>query len=650
MANSKKEYRDLDLQGNEIQDVVIENLSSAPSNPSKGRIYYNTTDNNLYLYNNSTWEDLAAAGSGGGSGVSISSASFNTSDGVLTLTMSDSSTVTVDLDGRYTNASNIDSGTLNEARLPTGINPNKIGNGLIVNEEFDRLNGVTSNIQTQLNNKLESLEDDTNPYLGGNLNCDGNEIINPAMIDWDTNTPSPITALGEMSYDLGYDALRLYNDTGKIHYIGQDQDILLGASETVTIGQGVSLKATSVMGFPQFEKFIANGTKEAKDFVGLAITTTSNNNFGKILKYGYLNGVNTSSYSVGDKLYPSASTAGGLTNTQPTGSNVAICVATVATSATNGKILVHANNIDLNASGSSVTVDSTLSTTSTNAVENQAVTNEINTKQDTITGTTDITLNELTTNGDITVKEDQDMSIVLGRLRIDSRFSDTWNLSHYDLPSTSQYQFSGNLNTVFLNGQLYVRLQTGGNTIASVISDGIEFQSGQNNYLRNNANFTSRKNNTFLAISTTATEYYPVFPNDHIENSDLFSYTAPSGTQNTGFQLKKTGSYKVTYTANWSNVTYNNRVNFWCDVVKHSSAHTTTITTCDGSHSFSYARDNDFVKYCTNSNSTIIDASANEYIKVRCRVAKNDGSFDDNFSGIRQQQNGSIIIEYLGSF
>jgi hypothetical protein len=91
-------------------------------------------------------------------------------------------------------------------------------------------------------------------------------------------------------------------------------------------------------------------------------------------------------------------------------------------------------------------------------------------------------------------------------------------------------------------------------------------------------------------------------------------------------------------------------VNFWCDVVKHSSAHTTTITTCDGSHSFSYARDNDFVKYCTNSNSTIIDASANEYIKVRCRVAKNDGSFDDNFSGIRQQQNGSIIIEYLGSF
>ncbi len=88
-----------------------------------------------------------------------------------------------------------------------------------------------------------------NPYLGGNLNCDGNEIINPAMIDWDTNNPSPIGALGEMSYDLDYDTLRLYNDTGKIHYIGQDQDILLSSAETVTIGQCVSLKGTSLIGF-----------------------------------------------------------------------------------------------------------------------------------------------------------------------------------------------------------------------------------------------------------------------------------------------------------------------------------------------------------------------------------------------------------------
>lgn len=222
MVTSRKEFRNVDLQSNEIQDLVIENLASDPSGSGSGRLYYNTTDSKLKLHDGTSFVEVGS----GDSAVSVISASFNTGNGVLTLTMSDSSTVTVDLDNRY----------------------------------------------------LQNLE-----------------------------------------------------------------------------------------------------------------------------------------------------------------------------------------------------VDSTLSTTSTNPVENQAVTNEINTKQDTITGTTDITLNELTTNGDITVKEDQDMSIVLGRLRIDSRFSDTWNLSHYDLP---QYQFSGNDATVSLNGPTYIRLQSDGNTIASVIDDGIEFQSG----------------------------------------------------------------------------------------------------------------------------------------------------------------------------
>jgi hypothetical protein len=324
-------------------------------------------------------------------------------------------------------------------------NAANIADGTISNDEFQRLNGVTSNIQTQLNNKLESLEDDTNPYLGGNLNCDGNEIINPAMIDWDTNNPSPIGALGEMSYDMTYDTLRLYNDTGKIHYIGQNQDVVLNSSTAVTVGQCVSLNGVTVSGVAQYEKFIADGTKNARDFVGLAITTIGSGN-GKILRYGYLSGLNTSSYSVGDKLYPSTTSAGNLTNTQPTGSNVAICVATVVTSATSGTILVHANNIDLNASGSTVTVDSTLSTTSTNPVENQAVTNEINTKQDTITTSTDII------GQTIIIGNDQDRTSIFGRTRIDARFTDALQLSHVDMTGTTQYALSQAASGVtFLN-------------------------------------------------------------------------------------------------------------------------------------------------------------------------------------------------------
>ena len=52
-----------------------------------------------------------------------------------------------------TNASNISSGTLNVARLPTAIDSANISAGTVSNTEFNYLNGVTSAIQTQIDTK-----------------------------------------------------------------------------------------------------------------------------------------------------------------------------------------------------------------------------------------------------------------------------------------------------------------------------------------------------------------------------------------------------------------------------------------------------------------------------------------------------------------
>jgi len=50
-----KFLNNLNMSQNEIQNAVIQNLADAPSNPRAGQLYWDTTDNKLYIYDGTKW-------------------------------------------------------------------------------------------------------------------------------------------------------------------------------------------------------------------------------------------------------------------------------------------------------------------------------------------------------------------------------------------------------------------------------------------------------------------------------------------------------------------------------------------------------------------------------------------------------------------
>ena len=86
----------IDLQKLELQNPVIHSLATAPSSPVEGQIYYNTADDNLYVYDGTNWIDLTSQGVTytAGTGLTLSGTSFSVNYGTT------SGTATQGNDGR----------------------------------------------------------------------------------------------------------------------------------------------------------------------------------------------------------------------------------------------------------------------------------------------------------------------------------------------------------------------------------------------------------------------------------------------------------------------------------------------------------------------------------------------------------------------
>ena len=72
---AKKFLTSLDLTKNQILNVAIQNLASAPSAPVTGQVYFDTTDLRMYFFNGTAWVDMSGDIQDvlGGAGLSASS-------------------------------------------------------------------------------------------------------------------------------------------------------------------------------------------------------------------------------------------------------------------------------------------------------------------------------------------------------------------------------------------------------------------------------------------------------------------------------------------------------------------------------------------------------------------------------------------------
>lgn len=233
------------------------------------------------------------------------------------------------------NLSKNDVGLSNVQNVDT-TNASNIADGSVSNTEFQYLANVTSDIQAQIDaipnekylvsasfNALDgaltltlndtstitanfdgryllSLIEDTTPQLGGDLDLNEADITGTGNIEID----------GEIEANLHIGPLR-----GEICFNAKAGEAI-GKGDPVYISNFDTVGNTPVVGIAD-----ADNTNKMPSF-GLAKTSASLNASVTIVTFGTLDGINTSSFALGDILY--ISTTGTLTNQPPTGETALI--------------------------------------------------------------------------------------------------------------------------------------------------------------------------------------------------------------------------------------------------------------------------------------------------------------------------------------
>jgi len=154
-------------------------------------------------------------------------------------------------------------------------------------------------------------------------------------------------AQGTLSWNTDEETVDIIQN-GATLQVGQETQVHVKNQTGSAIADGTPVYVTGTLGSSgrlTVAPMIADGTIQAKYFLGITTEDIPDGSDGKVTVFGKIRGLNTSAYSEGQTLYVSASTAGAFQTTAPVAPNLDLEVAIVINShVNNGTIFVRAQN------------------------------------------------------------------------------------------------------------------------------------------------------------------------------------------------------------------------------------------------------------------------------------------------------------------
>lgn len=198
------------------------------------------------------------------------------------------------------------------------------------------------NYEAQRNRLIEQFADNTyqkNQDVG--IYQPSKLIVSDAsFITTDSHTPTE----GSLAWNEAEGTLDLGMDNNVVQQVGLETFARVQNSTGATISKGsvVGFSGVGTNNVLSINKYLADGSTPTLYGLGvMAHDLPDSGQVGYCTVWGHVGGINTSSFSVGDILYASPTTAGALTKTKPTAPNNVIPIAAVLkVGTTDGEIFV----------------------------------------------------------------------------------------------------------------------------------------------------------------------------------------------------------------------------------------------------------------------------------------------------------------------